>query len=161
MTKKTSTKKVHRREARDRARSWLWLSEAQVAMGWFMVLGLAALLGTIYLSQASRIATTGRRMQELQAQLDDLKRQNAELERDIAGAQALDRLRAGAERLGFEPADPDDLEYIVVSDYPIAPPAKPTPVPTPAPPIETVEEALWLSVTTTFDNLLRGESREP
>lgn len=161
MTKKTSTKKVHRREARDRTRSWLWLNEAQVAMGWFMVLGLAALLGTIYLSQASRIATTGRRMQELQAHLDDLKRQNAELERDIAGAQALDRLRAGAERLGFEAADPDDLEYIVVSDYPIAPPVKPTPVPTPAPPIETVEEALWLSVTTTFDNLLRGESREP
>ena len=161
MSEKTNpvTKKIRRREARAQNRRWLWLNETQVAMGWFIVLGLAALLGTIYLSQASRIATTGRRMQTLQEELNNIKRKNAELERDIAGAQALDRLREGAAGMGFLAAEPDDIEYLVVPDYPSPVVPLPTPVPSPEP-IETINEALWLVITDRLSDMVQGEANE-
>jgi hypothetical protein len=154
-----TTKRIRRREAEDRTRRWLWLNEAQVAMGWFIVLGLAALLGTIYLSQASRIATTGRRMQVMQDDLETVKRLNADLERDIAGAQALDRLQTAAAQLGFVPAGPDQIRYVVVTDYPTVQEPTPTPVPVPVP-VESMDEAIWMQLTSSLSDLVRGESGE-
>lgn len=137
-----------------------WL-EAQAPLGWAIILVLAALLGTVYLNQASRTATVGRHVQVLQAQLDELKRNNAALERDIAGAQSLERLRSEALRLGFRPAETEDVEYLIVPDYPVL--VEATPAPTVIPlvkPIESVHEALWLTVTANVKNLVRGESGE-
>ena len=45
-----------RREKRRKAKQLNVLTEAQVATGWFIILALAALVGTIYLGQASRIS---------------------------------------------------------------------------------------------------------
>lgn len=162
MSEKTNrpSKKMRRRAERAQNRRWLWLNETQVALGWFIVLGLGALLGTVYLSQASRIATTGRRMQTLQQDLSNIKRQNAELEGQIAGAQALDRLQAGASRMGFITADPQDIEYLVVADYP--PPVAPQPTPEPRPePVETMNEALWLVITSRLSDMVQGNANEP
>ena len=107
------------RQTREQLKRLNALTEAQAALGWGVILVLAALLGTVYVSQASRIASVGRQVQILQNELTELKRQNNDLERDIAAAQALDRLQAEAVRLGFVEADPDDIEYIIVPDYPV------------------------------------------
>lgn len=155
-----TTKKIRRREERAQNRRWLWLNETQVAMGWFIVIGLGALLGTIYLSQASRIAATGRRMQLLQEDLSNIKRENAELERDIASAQSLERLQEGALRMGFISAQPEDIEYLVVPDYPPPPAPQPTPQPRPEP-VESMQEALWLVVTSRLSDMVQGEANEP
>ena len=136
------------RQTREQLKRLNALTEAQAALGWGVILVLAALLGTIYVSQASRIASVGRRVQILQNELTELKRQNNDLERDIAAAQAIDRLQAEATRLGFVEADPTDIEYIIVPDYPAEleetdPLEIPPTVTAVPPPVETVREALW------------------
>lgn len=153
------------RQTREQLKRLNALTEAQAALGWGVILVLAALLGTIYVSQASRIASVGRQVQILQNELIELKRQNNELERDIAAAQALDRLQAEATQLGFVEANPVDIEYIIVPDYPVTleetDPLEILPTVTAVPPpAETVREALWLYLSDRFTDFIRGEARE-
>lgn len=152
-------------------REWLQrmrrLTQAQAVLGWSLILMLIALLGTLYLQQTSQTANVGRHVQELQESLDVYKRENALLEQRIAEAQSLEKLQAEAERLGFVPAAPDDMVYLIVPDYPPAaadvsvasllnpPEAAPTAVP-----IETIREALWLAATSQIDSLIRGEASD-
>jgi hypothetical protein len=155
------------RQKRESAKRLTWLTEAQAALGWGIILILVAVLGTIYLSQASQIAVTGRRVQIRQNELDVLKRENATMEKEIAEAQSLDRLRIRAQELGFLPALPGDIEYLPIPDYPretaVAPSlALPTTNATPealAPP-ETIQEALWAAFRASVSNLVQGEAGE-
>lgn len=154
------------RQKRESAKRLTWLTEAQAALGWGIILVLVAVLGTIYLSQASQIAVTGRRVQIRQNDLDGLKRENAAMEKSIAEAQALDRLRSRAQEMGFVPAQPGDIEYLPIPDYPretavvpsLAPAATVTPE-KPAPP-ETLQEALWVVFRASLSNLIEGEAGE-
>lgn len=153
------------RQTRDQARRLNWLTEAQAAVGWAVIIFLAALLGTIYVRQASQIASVGRRVQLLQIDLEELKRQNDAIEQQIAEAQSLERLQQEAVRLGFVQADPDDIEYIVVTDYPVdntaveLPTNRETPEPPPPPP-QTMGEAIWLRFSQNISGFVQGEARE-
>lgn len=150
------------RQKREQARQFKRLTEAQAALGWGVILLLSAVLGVIYLSQASGIAAVGRRVQNLQADLDYTKRQNANLERQIAEAQSLERLQQEALRLGFVQAQADQIEYIVVPDYPIEVEAVALvmePVST-APPADTIGELLWLILRNSMGNMIYGEAGE-
>lgn len=151
-----------KREKQRQARRLRILSDAQVALGWFVILALAALVGTIYLGQASRIASVGRKVQILQNELEELKRDNAALERGIARAQSLDRLQAEAERLGFTRAAPEDMEYLVVTGYPTdtgteATTATPAMATTPLP---TIGDALGQAVRASIEGLVTGDAGE-
>jgi cell division protein FtsL len=152
------------RQTREQLRRLQTLTEAQAALGWGVILILAALVGTIYVSQASRIATVGRRVQILQNDLENLKRENTTLERKIAEIQSLDRLQQEAIRLGFVPAQPDDIEYIIVPEYPVnaseSTSFTPPPVATLTPPPETIGDALWLYVSSRISDFIHGEARE-
>ncbi len=154
-----------RQRAAEALKKLPWLTEAQAALGWGIILILIALLGAIYLSQTSRIAIVGRRVQLLQEDLDNLKRQNAEIETDIAAAQSLERLEVEARQLGFVPAQADNIEYLVVPGYPADAAAKengsgPPPDTPPRNPPHSMSEALWLLVKAEFGNLVQGESGE-
>ena len=146
---------------RGQVRRFLKMSEAQVALGWAIILVVGTLIGTIYLAQTSRVAESGRRIQVLQNDLADLKRDNAQMERFIAEAQTLDYLQTRAEQLGFVLADPEDIDYVVVPGYPAEVVEvelfDPTPAPT-AEPIETFREALQLEVDRFVDGLTSGTS---
>lgn len=153
------------RQTRDQIKRLNALTEAQAALGWGVILVLAALLGTVYVSQASRIASVGRQVQILQNDLTELKRQNNDLEREIAAAQSLDRLQAETIRLGFVEASPDDIEYIIVPDYPAESidtnPLEILPTVTAVPPpAETVRQAIWLYLRGQFSDFIRGEASE-
>jgi hypothetical protein len=116
-------------------------------------------LGTIYLYQASRIATVGRHVQDLQNELDEVKRINSELDRQIAEGQSLERLQSEAERLGFVKARPEDIEYLIVPDYPTAiNQTTAIETPPPPPPIETIGEGLLTAFKSSVNDLVRGES---
>ena len=148
-----------RKAKNERKRSIFWLTEAQVALTWGALLTLAALVGAIYLFQTSRIATTGRQVQLLQNELDRKKQENIELERDIAEAQSLDRLQEGAFELGFVPAKPGDVEYLVIPDYPDAPEIEAAPESAvQSEPAENMLEALWLAIQDSIGDLIHGES---
>ena len=154
------------RQKRQLARRLGILTDAQAAMGWFVILALAALVGAIYLSQASYIAGTGRKVQILQNNLENLRRENATLERSIAEAQSLERLQQEAARLGFVRAAPGDMEYLVVSQYP----AIPTSIRTsgvaveevqalaPPAPAQSFGEAVWLALRGSIVDMVLGES---
>lgn len=150
------------RQKREQAKRFKRLTEAQAALSWGVILFLIALLGLIYLSQANSIAIVGRRVQNLQEELDQMKRSNSNLERQIAEAQSLERLQQDALRLGFAQAQSDDIDYIVILDYPVASEtavSTPTPIVT-TPPAETIGEVLWLSLRKSISNMIYGEAGE-
>jgi cell division protein FtsB len=152
-------------DKREQLRKLRTLTQAQAAVGWAVILFLLALLGTIYLRQVGQTATIGRETRSLQAELNRLKAENSVLERNIAEAQQLDRLQIEARELGFEPATANDLEYLVVPNYPAAvqgsaqeetaEPAVPAP-----PPLETMRAAISRFIRTQFSDFIRGEAHE-
>jgi hypothetical protein len=151
-----------RQKAIDALRRLPWLTEAQAALSWSILMILLAMLGAVYLSQASSIAIIGRRVQVLQNEFSDLKRVNAELEREIAEAQELAPIQQRAFELGFAPAPNEFVEYVVVPNYPvyIEPEALQTFDPLSAP-AETMLEALWLMFRERVSTLTKGEAYEP
>jgi cell division protein FtsL len=135
------------------------LTEAQAALSWGVLLALAFLLGAIYLFQTSQIARVGRRVQVEQNRLDEAKQVNARLEQEIAEAQSLERLQQEAARLGFIRATPQDVEYLVIPNFP-APLESETEIEVTATtvPARTIGEALWLMFQSGISGLMRGES---
>ena len=162
----TPEEKPRPRQARELARRLGLLTQAQAAAGWGVIIILGALLGAIYLNQTSKIATIGRRVQMEQNELDEVKRANAELERQIAEAQSLERLDNEARRLGFVPSTPADIDYVVIPEYPMEStgpsgiPADETPAEAAPAPVETLWQAVALAVRDLGIDLTRGETRE-
>jgi cell division protein FtsL len=148
-----------RKAKKERKKSIFWLTEAQVALSWGVLLTLFALVGAIYLYQTSRIAESGRHVQILQNRLDETKQENIELERDIAEAESLDRLQEYAVKLGFTRATPGDIDYVVIPNYPETPPATATPESAfQREPAENMLEAIWLAIRNSVGDLIHGES---
>ena len=149
------------RQRRENIKRLGQLTEAQAALGWGIALVLIALLGTIYLRQTSQIATLGREVQLLQINLDDVRRENGEIERKIAEGQSLELLQAEAARMGFVPAGADDIDYIIVEGYPQTavnpePPRIIAPVEYPS----SMTEAMLWTIQSSVTSLARGEARE-
>ncbi|MGH2536913.1 MAG: hypothetical protein ACRDHL_05945 [Candidatus Promineifilaceae bacterium] len=148
------------REAkRERRRSRIRLTEAQAVLSWAVLLALLSVLGAIYLYQTSQIASVGRYVQQLQFELEAIKRANADLELAIAEAESLERLQREATRLGFLPAEPGQVEYLIVPNYPKEPAAPAgEELGVPAEPVETFGEALGLAFRASVSDLMRGEA---
>ena len=149
-----------RKSKSEKRKSLFVLSEAQAVLTWGVIMALGALVGGIYLFQTSAIASVGRQVQVLRSELNEVKRLNADLERDIAEAQSLDGLREEALRLGFTHARPEDVEYIVVPEYPaVVLESVNIQTATLSKPPESIGEALWRSFQGSIGELIRGESR--
>ncbi|MCA9982920.1 MAG: septum formation initiator family protein [Anaerolineales bacterium] len=163
MEQANETIRQSRHKIRAQLRKLSWLGETQAALGWGVILIIGALVGTLYVSQASRIAERGRTTQRLQFELENIKRENAELEREIAEAQSLELLAERAREEGFVRSLPEDIEFLVVDSYPpdLATPAAATPEATLAPVYpETLGQAIWWSIRSRFSDMARGESRD-
>jgi hypothetical protein len=86
--------------------------------------------------------------------------------RRIAEAQTLERVQQEAVRLGFVRAQPDDLEYLVVSQYPAVP--SPTPVSNSAEegsmgeampePAQSFTEAIRLALQDGLEHMVMGKA---
>lgn len=151
------------RQTREIVRRVGKLTEAQAAMGWGVVLLIVTLLGAIYLNQSSKVAAVGRHVQELEYELNQVQRENDQFEREIAEAQSLERLQKEMGRLGFVPSTANDIEYLVIPDYPelttpslslYAQQEKSTR------PVETIRDALQIVMQDRLNDLMRGESGE-
>lgn len=97
-----------------------------LARALLLLVGVLALLGMMYLTQSSQATLTGTRVVELQARLERLRRENAQLEYEIAVLTAPDQIAERARRLGLRPASITQTTYLVVHEYP-ALPSKPVP----------------------------------
>ena len=78
---------------------------------------------------------------------------------------ALNRLQTEAISLGFIPADSEDIEFVIVADYPAEAAdfslleQLPTAVTQPPPP-ETMAEAIWLSLRGRVSGFVQGGANE-
>lgn len=104
----------------DQNRNWLehalakapWRTQQQTGSLALAVVVIVAVIGALYLAQASRTAAAGRKLQALEAQRQALEQQNAQLRAEIAALRSVPRLIDEAERLGFHQADVNDVEYL-------------------------------------------------
>lgn len=97
--------------------------EGRATLGMLIMLVVLSLLGWIYLTQASHVATTSRRIEELQIDKARLEQQNLELVVEIAELESIERLSARAQELGFTTVALDDADFVVaaVPDVPQIP----------------------------------------
>jgi hypothetical protein len=80
--------------------------------GMLIMLVVLSLLGWIYLTQASQVATTGRRIEALQGEKARLEQQNMDLTVEVATLESVERLMAEAQKMGFSPVALGSAEYV-------------------------------------------------
>lgn len=121
-----------------------WRSQTQLTAIWAITLLIVAVVGGLYLSVASRAATAGRDVQALEEQKAELQRQNDELRAELAILRSVPNLAARAQLLGFQPALPDQIEYLRVNPITTGAVEVPTATSTERPPTltEWLAEAL-------------------
>ncbi len=99
--------------------------EGRATVGMLIIFLILSLLGWIYLTQASHVATTSRRNQELEAEKARLQRENMELIAQIGAYESVSRLAARAKELGFYAVSPDEADFLAVvapaPDAPVSP----------------------------------------
>jgi hypothetical protein len=88
--------------------------EGRATAGMLIIFLVLSLVGWIYLTQASHVATTSRHNQELEAEKARLERENMELLVEIAKYESVGRLAARARELGFESAFPGETDFVAV-----------------------------------------------
>jgi hypothetical protein len=74
-------------------------------------------VGGMYLAVNAKLARAGREVLSLQSQRADLQRSIAELSANLAGLESPELMLARASSLGFKPASPADVDYVVVPGY--------------------------------------------
>ncbi len=84
-----------------------------------------ALFGVFYLGQVSQTTLTGQRTHDLQQELDRIKRENMQLELDIAALTTPVRMAERARLLGLSKVLLSQMQYLIVKNYP---PENPKPV---------------------------------
>ena len=89
--------------------------QGRATLGMLIMLVVLSLLGWIYLTQASHVATTTRRIEELQIDKARLEQQNLELVVEIADLESVSRLAERAVELGFTTVALDDAEFVVAA----------------------------------------------
>jgi hypothetical protein len=104
-----------------------WLGHALRRTGWRpqrQIVWLAGIsivilivIGTLYLSQVASFTATSRQLEQLIAERDELERVNEQIRIEIASYQSVPRLLARAQDLGFQPATPDRMEWLLVEGY--------------------------------------------
>jgi cell division protein FtsL len=83
------------------------------------LLGLVAvsMVAAIYLNVTVRATLAGREVQLLQPTIIAGQRENSDLETKLAGLTSVESMKKQAEALGFHPANPEDITYVVVPGY--------------------------------------------
>ncbi|MDW8171021.1 MAG: hypothetical protein RML73_00920 [Anaerolineae bacterium] len=94
-----------------------WRPQSQVAALFVLGIALTLIFGGLYLSQVASFATMNREIEALIAQRDRLERTNEQLRGQIAGLETVPQLLERARQLGFRPATPQDIEYLVIDGY--------------------------------------------
>ena len=133
-----------------------WRTQTQAVAAWAIILLIVAVLGGLYLSVASRAATAGRDLQNLELRKAALLQGNDELRAELARLRSTTYLYDRARALGFYPAQDDQIEYLSINNYPAAVLAPPPPVAA-APPTQMAALGSWF--VETLNHWLTGQSR--
>lgn len=91
------------------------------------VVGLLVVAG-MYLTVNAKVAEAGRRVLVLERRREELERTNAQMLTELAQMTSPQRLLERAASMGFQPAQPDEIEYLPVPGW-TPPPAFHAPAP--------------------------------
>jgi hypothetical protein len=125
-----------------------WRQQTQGLAGLSIGLLILLVVGGLYLAVASRAGNAGRDLQRLEAQKAELVLENDRLRKELADLRSMTRMASRALELGFAPAQPEQIHYVAVSEYPQAEPAAAAPPLAPAEaPARSASPLAWLRQT--------------
>jgi hypothetical protein len=109
----------------NRRRDWLghaldqarWRPQRQAMALGALGLFIAVIMGALYLSQSSHMASLGRQLDDMIAERNILEQSVEQLRAEIAQLQSMPRLSARAQAMGFTQAAADRIIYVVVPGY--------------------------------------------
>lgn len=105
-----------------------WRTQVRITSRTILPVIALFLIAGLYLAVNARVAREGRKVLELQSQMDELDRQTAELRSNLAELTTPSRMLEQALEMGFRPAEMSDMLYVVVPGYqPIEPFVAPEP----------------------------------
>jgi hypothetical protein len=130
-----------------------WRQQTQALAALSIGLMILLVIGGLYLAVASRAGNAGRDLQFFEARKADLSRENDRLRTQLADLRSMTRMANRALELGFIPAQPDQVHYVSVPDYPYPTAAEVEAAPRVEPP-EAASPGDWL--TRTLNGLLGG-----
>jgi cell division protein FtsB len=129
-----------------------WQPQRQALAIVTVSLFVAIIIGALYLSQAAQMATMGRQLETLLQERTNLEQANEQLRAEISSLQSVGRLQLRAQELGFVPAQPNDLDYIVMPGYnPVREPFIAAEAKTYEPPLPEYDESFWGWIQEQFD----------
>jgi cell division protein FtsL len=128
-----------------------WRKQLQLIGLFSLLVVFLALVAMIYLNVTARATTIGREILNMQADIDELKLQNAHLETQLGILTSSNEMKSRALEMGFQSIELGQAEYIVVTGYVprqqavLAPPEEPvTTVAASLPPNFTASLMDWL-----------------
>jgi len=133
-----------------------WRTQRQLVAATLVSLIATALIAALYLNVSARAAITGREIQSLEAEINTNQRINADLETRIAMLLSTNELERRAREMGFYPAEPYELEYLVVAGYTPPKPAILTSAPSPRLNTATIPPEYTQSLLDWFDERMQG-----
>lgn len=128
-----------------------WRRQVKLIALFLLLAIFITLVAGVYLSVTARAATTGREILIMQAEINQLELQIADLRAQLAMITSATEMAKRAEDLGFEPIEKGQALYVVVPGYMpreqarLAPPPAPeTPVAAAMPPAYSESLIDWL-----------------
>src|SRR5215208_4758517 len=132
-----------------------WRVQRQWVGVFLLVVIVAAMVAAIYLDVTARTAVAGREIQELRSQITTVQRENADLETQLADLTSTAVMRQRAEKLGYRPVQPGELDYIAVPGFVTPEPAILLAAEDVTPRVETVPAEYTQSLLEWFDDRMR------
>ncbi|HEY2981435.1 MAG TPA: hypothetical protein VGJ22_09665 [Anaerolineales bacterium] len=94
-----------------------WRVQRQWIGMFLLALVSLAMTAALYLDVTSRAAIAGREIQDLTAQQMLMQHRSADLLTELGTLTSTSVMEQRARDLGFRPAEPDEMEYLVVPGY--------------------------------------------
>ncbi|TET86218.1 MAG: hypothetical protein E3J37_00195 [Anaerolineales bacterium] len=95
-----------------------WRTQIRLTGGTMLPLIALLIVGGMYLAVNARRAQAGRQVLVLQQEQAELERMNADLTAMLAELTSPEQMLERALSLGYRPAKPGEVEYILVEGYP-------------------------------------------
>lgn len=94
-----------------------WRVQRQYVGAFLLAVIVLSLVAALYLDLSSRTTLAGREIQELQVEITNIQRSNADLETELANLTSSAVMQQRALELGYRPVKPGELDYIFVPGY--------------------------------------------
>ena len=94
-----------------------WRRHRQITVPILIIVFALGMFGAIYLAETSRAAVTGRNVQQLRRQVENIGYENDLIHANNAYLESASLLMERAGQLGYVPLQLDQIEYLVVQNF--------------------------------------------